>query len=72
MEFSNFTLCARSFLANAYCSCGNDLVEVSNGFVSKAWFCNKCHSVYILELIKVSKNKITKKFIKQCIEECNK
>lgn len=69
MRFNNFNLNARPFLNNAYCGCGNLLKEVSDGFISSAWFCPKCENVYTLKLIKVPKKKVNDNFLKQARKE---
>lgn len=64
-----FRISADPFITDAYCECGADLKEVSNGWFSRAMFCPKCHNVYELKLIKFAKNKINADFIKEAIEE---
>lgn len=42
---------------------------VSNGFFSKAWFCPKCESVYLLGIRKAPKKMISERFLEQCRKE---
>ena len=69
MKFERFSINAIPIFTDAYCKCGNNLVEVSNGLLSRALFCKKCKSVYKLELRKVSKKYISKEFLLQCEKE---
>jgi hypothetical protein len=68
--FNNFQIGATPYIHHAYCKCGETLREVSNGLLSKAMFCPKCESIYMLTLRKVPSKLITKDFMKQCKEEC--
>jgi hypothetical protein len=67
MIFENFEIMANPKIINAYCKCGNEMIEVSNGFLSVAVYCEKCKKVYIPVLKDVTK-KADKEFIKQCEE----
>ena len=69
MKGKNFTLSAMPFLSDAYCECGNNLKEVSNGWFSKVWYCIKCKYIYELKLIKMPKKKLNKDFMVQCEKE---
>jgi glycyl-tRNA synthetase alpha subunit len=66
MLYDNFKIGASPFIHDAYCKCGHVLVEVSNGFLSTAMFCEKCENVYQLKLVKTPASKISKEFIEQC------
>ncbi len=48
---------------------GMKLVEVSNGWFSRAMFCPKCENVYALKLIKISKSKVDEEFLAQAKKE---
>lgn len=72
MHFKDFSLSTRPYIYNAYCKCGEDLREVSNGFFNRVLFCSKCHSVYALELVKLPKKTVSKHFIDQCMKEVAK
>ena len=72
MKFNNFELTAIPNLSNAYCQCGYTLVEVSNGLLSRAWYCRKCEYVYTLKLVKVPESKLTKRYLDQCREEAKR
>jgi len=65
MKFKGFSIFSEIYIPDAYCECGTNLKMVSNGWISRVMFCPKCESVYELKLIKIPKNKVTKKFIKQ-------
>lgn len=72
MIFEGFKLNATPTISEAYCNnkrCKNrpELHEVSNGFISIALFCPKCHSVYLLKLEKAKR--VSKKFRQQCLDE---
>lgn len=75
MIFKGFKLHAIPHVAEAYCTkkgCkrkGNgELIEVSNGFLSRAFFCPECQTVYGLELRPISPKKISKEYLQQCFE----
>jgi len=57
---------ATLFLEGGTCRCGEDLVQVNNGWLEKAMFCPKCENVYVLKLIKVPDKKVSGAFIIQC------
>ena len=69
MIFDNFKIHATPFIADAYCRCGEKLVEVDNGFLSIAMYCPKCENIYTLKLIKVPNKNISKEYIIQCKEQ---
>ena len=69
MKFDNFSIRADPIIQNAYCKCGKELQEVSNGLFSSAFYCVKCESVYMLKMIKVNKKKLSKEYIDQCRNE---
>ena len=69
MKFDNFEIYATPHIIEAYCRCGNTLIEVSNGLFSRAMFCSKCENVYQLKLIKVPQKKISSDFLKQARKE---
>lgn len=66
MIYDNFKISASPFICDAYCKCGNRLIEVSNGMFSTAMYCPKCENVYALKLIQVPKKKVTEEFLEQC------
>jgi len=73
MKFGDFEIHASPFLTNAYCKkCRNNLVEVSNGWLSRAMFCPKCKLVYTIKLIKIPDKKVSKEFLEQAEEEASK
>lgn len=73
MRFDDFEIQASPFITRAYCKkCGNDLVEVSNGWFSRAMFCPKCKIVYAIKLIKIPEKKVSKAFLVQAEKEANK
>lgn len=72
MYSGKFRLVAIPEVVDAYCACGHELAEVSNGLLGKVLFCTKCETVYELKLVKVVKTRITKSFLKQCREETRK
>jgi hypothetical protein len=69
MMFTNFKIHATPHISEAYCKCGSELKEVSNGWLSIAMFCPDCERVYTLELYNVPKKKVTETFLKQCRDE---
>jgi len=69
MIFNNFKIRATPHIYEAHCKCGEELIEVDNGWVSTAYWCPKCNSVYVPKLIKLPKNKVTKEFLKQCRQD---
>jgi hypothetical protein len=72
MKLNRGRLIAFPAITDAHCDCGNTLKEVSNGFISSAWFCTKCETVYVLELVKVKSKAVTNEFLKQCREDAQK
>ena len=73
MKFDDFEIHASPYILNAYCrECRGTLVEVSNGWFSRAMFCPKCENVYQLKLIKISKSKVSDAFLEQARKEINK
>jgi len=70
--FNGFELSARPFIDRAYCKCGQELKEVSNGFFSFAMFCKKCHNAYELKLVKYAKKRLNKDWIRQSLEEIDR
>lgn len=72
MIFDGFKIAASPFIHDAYCKCGHELTEVSNGVFSRALFCSKCENVYELRLIKVPFNKISTDFLEQCRKQSKK
>ena len=73
MKFDDFRIAAEPVLMDAYCKeCSNQLVEVSNGWVSRALFCPKCELVYTIKLIKVNGKKVSEKYLAQCRKEAER
>ena len=72
MIFDKFKIAATPFIYDAYCKCGNSLIEVSNGWFSISMFCPKCEKVYGLKLVKIPDKKISKEFLEQCRKEVKK
>lgn len=72
MIYDGFKIAATPFIHDAYCKCGNRLVEVSNGLLSTAMYCPKCQSVYTLRLIKLAAKKVSEEFLQQCREKTKK
>ncbi len=66
MRFENFEIHATPNIVNASCKCGNELIEVANGWFSSAMFCGKCENVYMVKLVKLPNEEITKEFLEQC------
>lgn len=59
----------------APCKCGRGkLVQVTNGWFHKAFFCPVCENVYQMKLVNVPVKKVAEEFLKQCRKavECNK
>jgi len=69
MDFKGFRIHAVPHIIDAYCKCGERLQEVSNGLLSTAMFCEECHSVYALKLVKVHGSGVSKQFIQQALDE---
>ena len=58
MQFEDFELHAEPVVTNAVCrKCRNNLIEVPNGWLSRAWFCPACEFVYVLRLAKLPAKK---------------
>ncbi len=73
MKYNDFEIHAIPFISNAYCKkCRNKLIEVDNGWLSKAMFCPKCNNVYTLKLIKVPDKNVSKGFLRQAELEANR
>ena len=73
MKFEGFRIHAEPFITEAHCrKCRNELVEVSNGWFSRAMFCTNCESVYVLKLIRVPDKKVTKEFLEQAHREAGR
>lgn len=66
MISEGFKIHATPHIHEAQCKCGNELKEVSNGWLSSALFCPKCENVYVIKKVKVSKSKLSKEFLNQC------
>jgi len=58
-----------AYCTNKQCKKKPELLEVSNGFLSRALFCPNCKSVYVLKLEKVPRKNVTKQFMEQCLED---
>ena len=69
MQFKNFRIWASPFIKDAYCKCGEELKQVSNGLFGVVMFCPKCENVYELKLIKVPKGKVGMAFLEQARRE---
>lgn len=70
MIFENFKIAATPFIHDATCkNCHASLIEVRNGFLSKAMYCPDCENVYVLKLVKVPISKVTDEFLEQCRKE---
>ena len=69
MRFNKFSIGAIPFIYEAYCKCGKELRQVSNGFLSSALFCSKCESVYELKMVQVPAKKLTERFLEQARRE---
>ena len=72
MIFNKFKINAAPFFCDAYCKCGKELIEVSNGFLSSSLFCQKCENVYEIKMVKVPKKRLSKDYLEQCREEASK
>lgn len=72
MKFTGFEIQAEVYITRSFCECGEELKEVSDGWLSSALFCPKCENVYQIKRIKVPKSKITKKYLEQCRKEISK
>jgi len=73
MIFDDFEIHASPFLTNAYCKkCRNKLVEIMNGWFSRAMFCPKCKIVYTVKLVKMPDKKVSKDFLEQAEKEAKK
>ena len=73
MIFKGFEIHAIPKIEPGSCpNCRWDLRAVSNGFFSKAFFCSKCEGVYLIELRKAPKNKVSEEFLEQCRKEIPK
>jgi hypothetical protein len=74
MEFENFSTLGYFKIKDAYCTnkkCKTkpELFEVSNGFLSRAWYCPDCESIYLLKLEKHDKRKVGIRFLEKCRRE---
>lgn len=73
MIYEGFKIGSIEHIHDAYCTsykCRKkvtELIEVSNGLLSRALFCPECHAIYILKLERV--RKVNKEFLEQCLEE---
>ena len=72
MVYEGFKIHSYEKIMEAYCSnkrCKKkpELMEVSNGFISRALFCPDCKSVYVLKLERVEK--VSKEFLDQCLDQ---
>jgi hypothetical protein len=56
-----------AYCSNKRCKKKPELMEVSNGFISRALFCPDCKSVYVLKLERVEK--VSKEFLEQCLDQ---
>jgi len=73
MKFDDFEIHASPFFTRAYCrECRDSLLEVSNGWFSRAMFCPKCKNVYLIKLVKVPNKKVTKEFLEQAEREAKR
>lgn len=73
MIYEGFKIHSIEHIHEAYCTSHRcrkkkpELIEVSNGFLSRSLFCPVCHSVYLLKLERVPK--VNKVFLEQCLDE---
>lgn len=66
MKYNDFEIHAIPVITRAYCKeCRTKLIEIDNGWLSKAMFCPKCNNVYALKLTKVPNKKVSKGFLRQ-------
>lgn len=73
MIFKGFEIHAIPKIEPGSCKkCRVDLKAVSNGFFSRAFFCTKCESVYLIEMRKAPKKLIDERFLEQCRKETGK
>ncbi len=66
MIYEGFKIHSTEHIDEAYCECGKTLLEVSNGFLSRALYCPQCENVYVLKKVKVPAKKVTEEFLNQC------
>ncbi len=70
MEFDNFRITAIPYIIDAHCNnCHTELIEVDNGWTSRAMFCPKCENVYMLKLIKAQDKYVNEAFLEQARKE---
>lgn len=75
MIYEGFKIHSYERIHEAYCTSHKcrkkrpELIEVSNGFLSRSLFCPECHSVYVLKLERYPKEKVKKEFLQQCLDE---
>ena len=73
MIYEGFKIHSVEHIHEAYCSSHRcrkkkpELIEVSNGFLSRSLFCPVCHAVYVLKLERHTK--VPKAFLQQCLDE---
>lgn len=72
MIYQKFRISTSWYITDAYCECGELLVEVSDSLLSSAMFCTVCENVYKLDLRKVPSKKLGKSFIERCRKEAGK
>jgi len=72
MIYTNFKIGASPYVYDAYCECGKQMIEVSDGFLSSALYCSQCENIYKLKLVKIPKREVGIEYLKQCREEAKK
>ena len=68
---SSFRLVAYPKVMDAVGSCGHDLIEIPNGWFEKAYYCERCESVYQLKMVKLRKDKVDYESLKEILERRN-
>lgn len=69
MLCKGFRIVATPSIMEAYCKCGNELREVSSGFLGTALYCPKCENVYEIKLVKAAAKNVSERFLQQCRDE---
>jgi hypothetical protein len=66
MIYKEFEIIAFPKIIRASCkTCGNEMIEIPDGWFASALYCTSCNDIYTLRLLRVDKKKIDKHLLKE-------
>jgi len=69
---SEFKIRTEYKVHDAYCNCGEELKEISDGWFDSAYICKECKSFYKLKLVKQRKDRLHLEAIDAAVDELRK